>query len=47
MLSAQQRQKHYYKKKHVLSIFESDMQVLLATKNLRLQTTGTGELIPR
>ena len=47
MLNAQQRQKHYYDKRHVPSVFEVGTQVLLATTNLHLRTTGTRKLIPR
>ena len=47
MPNAQQRQKHYYDKRHVPSVFEVGTQVLLATTNLHLQTTGTRKLIPR
>ena len=46
MLNAQQRQKHYYKR-HVRSVFEVGTQVLLATTNVHLRTTGTRKLIPR
>ncbi len=47
MLNAQQRQKHYYDKRHVPSVFEVGAEVLLATTNLHLRTTGTRKLIPR
>ena len=47
MLNAQQRQRHYYNQKHVPSVFEVDSQVLLATTNQHLRTTGTRKLIPR
>ena len=47
MLNAQQRQKHYYDKRHVPSVFQVGTQVLLATTDLYLRTTGTRKLIPR
>ena len=47
MLNAQQRQKHYYDKRHVPSVFEVGAEVLLATTDLHLRTTGTRKLIPR
>ena len=47
MLNAQQRQKHYYDKRHVPSVFDVGAEVLLATTNLHLRTTGTRKLIPR
>ncbi len=46
-LNAQQRQKHYYDKRHVLSVFDVRAEVLLATTNLHLRITGTHKLIPR
>jgi len=47
MLNAQQRQKQYYDKKHVPSVFDLGAQVLLATTNLNLRVSGTRKLIPR
>ena len=47
MLNAQQRQKPYYDRKHVPSVFDVAADVLLATTNLHLRTTGTRKLIPR
>ncbi len=47
MLNAQQRQKHYYDKRHVPSVSEVGAEVLLATTDLHLRTTGTRKLIPR
>ena len=47
VLNAQQRQKHYYDKWHVLSdsVFDIGAEVLLAITNLHLRTTGTHKLI--
>ena len=46
MLNAQQRHKHYYDKRHVPSVFDVGAEVLLATTNLHMRTTGTRKLIP-
>ena len=47
MLAAQQRQKHYYDKRHMLAEIAVGSNVLLATTNLHLKTVGTCKLIPR
>ncbi len=44
VLNAQQRQKHYYDKRHVPSVFDGGAEVLLAITNLHLRTTGTRSL---
>ncbi len=47
IFNAQQRQKLYCDKGNVPSAFEVGAEVLLATTNLHLKTTGTRKLIPR
>jgi len=47
MLNAQQREKHYCDKRHVLSALDIGAEVLLATTSLHLRITGTHKLIPR
>ncbi len=47
MLNAQQRQKHYYDRRHVPYVCDAGAEVLLATTILHLRTTGTRKLTSR
>ena len=47
LLPPDQRQKHYYDKRHMLAEIAIGSNVLLATTNLHLKTFSTRKLIPR